>query len=179
MWCDWKSDHMWYHFITECDEFGEYWLKTEKCEKSWDWCSNSGKKPWNYENLLWCTVYWSFQAEFRVNEWTIHLNSTHISKVLYATLSSFKRQCFSGLKDQTLNSACFKLSYKSASSAEVQPTLRFLTKVGCRLADTQVQLSLAKLAEYDGLFEVYFQPTWRLFRHYHSKSASRLASTWQ
>ena len=43
MWCDWKSDHMWYHFITECDEFGEYWLKTEKCEKSWDWCSNSGK----------------------------------------------------------------------------------------------------------------------------------------
>ena len=59
---------------------------------------------------------------------------------------------------QTLSSACFKLSYKSASSAEVQPTLRFLAKVGCRLADTQVQLSLAKLAEYDGLFEVYFQP---------------------
>ena len=62
-------------------------------------------------------------------------------------------------RQQTSSSACFKLSYKSASSAEVQPTLGFLAKVGCRLADTQVQLSLAKLAEYYGLFEVYFQPT--------------------
>ena len=66
---------------------------------------------------------------------------------------------FQDQQEQTLSSACFKLSYKSASSAEVQPTLRFLAKVGYRLADTQFQLSLAKLAEYDGLFEVYYQPT--------------------
>ena len=62
-----------------------------------------GKKAWNCKKLLWFIVYWSFQAEFRVNGWTIHLNSTHISKVLYATLSSFKRQCFSGLKDTTVS----------------------------------------------------------------------------
>ena len=78
MWCDWKCDHMWYHFITKCDEFGEYWVKTEKCEKIWVWCSNSGKKAWNCENLLWFIVYRSFWTEFRVNAWTIHLNTVLI-----------------------------------------------------------------------------------------------------